>query len=180
MKLAWKFIVPLALFGGLLTLFYVSLSRDKQTLPSPFINKPAPQFSLPSMSDPSVKVTNGDFVGKPYVVNVWGTWCPGCLQEHPVLLQIAERGEVPMIGINWNDDPTRAAFYLKKKGDPYAFSGVDPDGRIAIDWGVYGAPETFLVGADGKVLYKHISPMTMQIWEQEFLPRLGAIKRTGE
>lgn len=172
MKSAWKFVVPLVLFAGLFALFYVSLNRDKVTLPSPYINKPAPQFTLPSLSDASVKVTNADFAGKPYVVNVWGTWCPGCMQEHSVLLQIAQRNEVPIIGINWNDDPARAALYLSKKGNPYSFTGIDPEGKIAIDWGVYGAPETFLVGADGKVLYKHISPMSIAIWEQEFLPRL--------
>ncbi len=172
MKNAWKFLTPLVLFAGVLTLFYVSLDRDKQTLPSPFINKPAPQFTLPSLSDSNVSISNQDFAGKPYVVNVWGTWCAGCLQEHPVLLQIARRAEVPLIGMNWNDDPARAALYLKKKGNPFAFTGVDPDGHIAIDWGVYGAPETFLVGADGKVLFKHISPLTMEIWEREFLPRI--------
>jgi cytochrome c biogenesis protein CcmG/thiol:disulfide interchange protein DsbE len=173
MKSNWKFILPLVLFAGVVVLFYQSLNRDKMTLPSPLIAKAAPQFTLPSLSDPAVKITNSDFAGKPYVVNVWGTWCPGCLQEHSVLQQIAARNEVPIVGINWNDDTARAALYLKKKGNPYAFPGFDPNGRIAIDWGVYGAPETFLVGADGKVLYKHISPMSLEVWEQEFLPRLG-------
>ena len=181
MRNAWKVGVPLVLFAGVFVLFYVSLGRDKQTLPSPFINKPAPQFTLTSLNDPSVKVTNADFAGKPYVFNVWGTWCPGCMQEHPVLLQIAKRNEAPIIGMNWNDDPARAALYLSKKGNPYAFTGVDDaEGGGAIDWGVYGAPETFLVGADGKVLYKHISPMTMEIWEKEFLPRLRSPGGTRE
>jgi cytochrome c biogenesis protein CcmG/thiol:disulfide interchange protein DsbE len=172
MKSNWKFLVPLVLFAGVVVLFYASLGRDKVTLPSPYIGKPAPQFSLPSLSDPSIKVSNSDLAGKPYVLNVWGTWCPGCLQEHSVLLQIAKRNEVPLIGLNWNDDLSRAALYLKKKGDPYSFSGFDQENRIAIDWGVYGAPETFLVDADGKVLFKHISPLSMAVWEKEFLPRL--------
>jgi len=172
MKNAWKFLVPLVLFVGLLTLFYVSLDRDKETLPSPLMGKAAPTFTLPSLSDAAVKISNSDFTGKPWVLNVWGTWCPGCLQEHAALLQIAKRGEVPIVGMSWNDDAARAAFYLKKKGNPYTFAGIDPDGLIAIDWGVYGAPETFLVGADGKVLYKHISPLTVEVWEKEFLPRL--------
>jgi cytochrome c biogenesis protein CcmG/thiol:disulfide interchange protein DsbE len=172
MKNAWKFVVPLLLFGGLFALFYVSLDRDKQTLPSPLIGKPAPSLSLPGLNDPETKFTNSDYAGKPWVLNVWGTWCPGCLHEHSTLLQIAERNEVPMVGMDWRDDAARAALYLKKKGNPYTFSGMDPEGSLAIDWGVYAAPETFLIGADGKVLYKLAGPMTMEIWEKEFLTRL--------
>ena len=172
MKNAWKFLIPLVVFSGVLVLFYVSLGRDKQTLPSPFIGKQAPSITMPSLSDGEVKFTNATYAGKPWVLNVWGTWCPGCMQEHPALLKIAERGEVPLVGMNWNDDPARAALYLKRKGNPFEFTGIDPDGSLAIDWGVYGAPETFLIGADGKVLYKHISPLTMEVWEKEFLPRI--------
>jgi len=180
MKSNWKFIVPLVLFAGVMVLFWASLDRDKATLPSPLIGKPAPQFSLPSMSDPAVKISNSDVAGKPYAVNVWGTWCPGCLQEHGALLQIAARKEVPMVGINWNDDPAQALLYLKRRGDPYTFNAVDPDGRTAIDWGVYGAPETFLVGADGKVLYKHVGVLTLEVWTSKFLPVLGAKSRDSE
>jgi len=180
MRKNWKFIVPLVLFAGVIVLFYASLSRDKLTLPSPLIGKPAPQFSLPNLSDPAALVSNSDFAGKPYVVNVWGTWCPGCLQEHGVLLEIAQRNEVPLIGINWRDDSARAAMYLKRKGNPFVGVGVDPESKVAIDWGVYGAPETFLVGADGKVLYKHIGPMNMEVWQQEFLPLVGPKQRDSE
>lgn len=172
MKKNWKFIVPLVLFAGVVVLFYASLNRDKETLPSPLIGKPAPQFSLPALDDPATQVANSAYAGKPYVVNVWGTWCPGCLQEHSVLLEIARRNEVPMIGIAWRDDSDRAALYLKKKGNPFVAVGVDPESRVAIDWGVYGAPETFLVGADGNVQYKHIGPMSLDVWQEEFLPRL--------
>jgi cytochrome c biogenesis protein CcmG/thiol:disulfide interchange protein DsbE len=180
MKSNWKFIVPLVLFLGVLVLFGASLDRDKATLPSPLIGKPAPPFSLPSMSDPAVKASNSDFAGKPYAVNVWGTWCPGCLQEHGALLQIAKRNEVPMIGINWRDDTAQASLYLKRKGNPFTFNGVDPDGRTAIDWGVYGAPETFLVGEDGTVLYKHVGPLTVEVWKEKFLPFLGPKQRDSE
>jgi cytochrome c biogenesis protein CcmG, thiol:disulfide interchange protein DsbE len=172
MKKNWKFIVPLVLFAGVVVLFYASLNRDKLTLPSPLIGKPAPQFSLPDLNDPAAQVANSTFAGKPYVVNVWGTWCPGCLQEHGVLLEIARRNEVPMIGISWRDDNARAALYLQKRGNPFVAVGVDPESRVAIDWGVYGAPETFLVGADGKVQYKHIGPMSLDVWQEEFVPRL--------
>ena len=180
MKSNWKFIVPLVLFAGVMVLFWASLDRDKATLPSPLIGKPAPQFSLPSMSDPAVKVSNADVAGKPYAVNVWGTWCPGCLQEHSALLQIAARKDVPIVGINWRDDPARASLYMKRKGDPYTFHGVDPDGRTAIDWGVYAAPETFLVGADGTVLHKHFGPLTVEVWTSKFLPLLASQTRDSK
>ena len=172
MKSNWKFILPIVLFAGVLVLFYASLDRDKQTLPSPYIGKQAPKFSLPSLSDAATRVTNADFAGKPYVVNVWGTWCPTCMQEHPVLLRIAKRNEVPLIGIDWQDDPARAALFLQTRGNPYTFTGFDPDGGIAIDWGVYLAPETFLVDGNGIVQYKHASALTMEVWEKEFVPRL--------
>jgi cytochrome c biogenesis protein CcmG, thiol:disulfide interchange protein DsbE len=172
MKSHWKFVLPLVLFLGVLVLFWASLDRDKATLPSAFLGKQAPQFSLPSMSDPAVKISSSDVAGKPYAVNVWGTWCPGCLQEHGALLQISKRNEVPIVGINWKDDSAQAALYLKRKGNPYAFNAVDADGRAAIDWGVYGAPETFLVGADGTVLYKHVGPLTVEVWKEKFVPFL--------
>jgi cytochrome c biogenesis protein CcmG/thiol:disulfide interchange protein DsbE len=180
MKSNWKFIIPLVLFGGVLVVFYASLDRDKATLPSALIDKPAPLFSLPSMEDPAVKVSNSDLAGKPYAVNVWGTWCPGCLREHAALMQIAKRNDVPLIGINWKDDTAQALLYLKRKGNPFAFNAVDADGRTAIDWGVYGAPETFLVSAQGKVIYKHVGEITVEIWKKNFVPLLGPKTRDSE
>jgi cytochrome c biogenesis protein CcmG, thiol:disulfide interchange protein DsbE len=166
----WRFLIPLALFAGVVLLFYVSLDRDKETLPSPLIGKPAPEFDLQRLEDPALKVTNREFAGRPYVVNVWATWCVGCRQEHETLLEIAKRGEVPIIGVNWKDDRELAMRWLRQLGDPYVMAGFDGEGRTAIDWGVYGAPETFLVDANGNVVYKHIAPMTMRVWEEEFLP----------
>jgi cytochrome c biogenesis protein CcmG/thiol:disulfide interchange protein DsbE len=167
-----KYLVPIGLFAVLVGFLYFGLGRDKQTLPSPFIGKPAPVFELPRLDDESKTFSNRELAGKPYVVNIWGTWCPGCRVEHGALMEISRRGEVPMIGVDWNDERERALSWLQQLGNPYTVTAFDAEGRIAIDWGAYGAPETFLVGADGKVLKKLAGPMTMEIWEQEFVPLL--------
>ncbi len=172
----WKFIVPFGLFAVLGAFLFVGLQRDPSYVPSPLIGKPAPQFSLPSLYDPSYPVSSAELQGRPWVLNVWGTWCGGCRQEHPVLMEIARRGEIPLIGLDWKDDSAAALKWLSDLGDPYAAVAADTVGRTAIDWGVYGAPETFLISADGIVLYKHIAPMTMQVWMTEFLPRIEAAK----
>ena len=170
----WKFIVPFGLFALLGVFLYIGLHRDPSYVPSPLIGKPAPQFTLPSLQDPAYPVSTKDLAGRPWVLNVWGTWCAGCRQEHPVLLQIARSTSVPIIGLDWKDDATEAQRWLAELGNPYAAVAFDSEGRVAIDWGVYGAPETFLIGADGKVLYKHIAPMTLEVWAKEFEPRIQA------
>lgn len=166
----WRYLIPMGLFATLVGFFFFSLDRDKATLPSPLIGKPAPAFALPRLDDPSQQVAASDFAGKPYVLNVWATWCVGCRQEHEALLQIARRGEVPIVGLNWKDDDALAQRWLRELGNPYVTVASDSEGRTAIDWGVYGAPETFLIDASGKVIYKHIAPLTLDIWEREFLP----------
>jgi cytochrome c biogenesis protein CcmG/thiol:disulfide interchange protein DsbE len=118
-------------------------------------------------------VASKDLAGRVWLLNVWGTWCGGCREEHPVLLAIARQNVAPMIGLDWKDDSAAALQWLKELGNPYSAVASDQEGRVAIDWGVYGAPETFLIGPDGKVLYKHIAPMTMDVWNKEFLPRIA-------
>jgi cytochrome c biogenesis protein CcmG/thiol:disulfide interchange protein DsbE len=167
-----KYLLPVGLFAALVGFLYWGLGRDKETLPSPLIGKTAPIFELTRLEDPAKTFSNTELAGKPYVLNVWGTWCVGCRQEHQALLEIAHRGEVPIVGLNWNDDREQAMNWLQQLGNPYAVSAFDGEGRVAIDWGVYGAPETFLIGANGKVIKKHIAPMTVEIWEQEFVPLL--------
>lgn len=168
----WRFIVPIGVFAALFIAFYAGLGRDTQTIQSPLIGKSAPTFQLPRVDDPTQKIGNADFAGKPYVLNVWGTWCVGCRQEHDVLLQIARRNEVPILGLNWNDQRDAAMQWLQQLGNPYTANAFDGEGRVAIDWGVYGAPETFLVDGNGVVIHKVIGPLNMQIWEQEFVPLL--------
>ncbi len=169
----WKFIVPFGLFLALGAFLFVGLHRDPSYVPSPLIGKPAPEFSLPSLQDAAYPVATKDLKGQTWVLNVWGTWCGGCRQEHDVLLEIARQNAVPLIGLNWKDDNAAAQGWLRELGNPYAAVAEDNIGRVAIDWGVYGAPETFLIGPDGIVLYKHIAPMTLEDWNKEFLPRIA-------
>jgi cytochrome c biogenesis protein CcmG/thiol:disulfide interchange protein DsbE len=175
----WKFLLPAVLFAALAALFIIGLNpqRDIHALPSPLIGKPAPQFTLTDVLDPSREVSSASLEGQVYVFNVWATWCAGCRQEHETLLAIAQQNVVPIVGLDWNDDRERATRWLKQLGNPYTQVGFDNEGRVAIDWGVYGAPETFLVDTHGQVLFKHIAPLTMEIWQQEFLPRIAAARR---
>jgi len=169
-----KFVVPLLLFVALGIFLFVGLFRDPRYVPSPLIGKPAPEFTLPSLQDAAYPVSSRELLGQPWVLNVWGTWCAGCRQEHDTLLAIAAQRAVPIVGLNWKDDNALAQRWLAQLGNPYNVVAEDREGRTAIDWGVYGAPETFLIGPDGIVLYKHIAPMTMEVWHKEFLPRIEA------
>lgn len=174
-----KYVVPFVLFVLLGVFLYVGLHKDPRYVPSPLIGKPAPEFTLPSLQDAAYTVSTQDLAGRPWVLNVWGTWCGGCRQEHDVLLAIARQNELPIVGLNWKDDNAAAQEWLRSLGNPYAVVAEDREGRTAIDWGVYGAPETFLIGPDGTVLYKHIAPMTMEVWNTEFRPRIQATQAGG-
>ena len=169
----WRFAVPITLFAALIAVFFIGLGRDVQTIPSPLIGKPAPVFELPRVEDPAQTVGTKDFAGKPYLLNVWATWCVGCRQEHEVLLEISRRGEIPIVGLNWKDQRELAQQWLNQLGNPYVANAFDNEGRVAIDWGVYGAPETFLIDASGQVAHKLVGPMSIQIWEKEFAPLLA-------
>lgn len=176
----WRFLVPVGLFGALLAVFYFTLGRDKETIPSPLIGKTAPTFELARLEDPDATIGTKDFAGQPYLLNVWATWCVGCRQEHDVLLQISRREEIPIVGLNWKDERELALRWLRELGNPYVGNAFDGEGRVAIDWGVYGAPETFLVDASGHVVHKLIGPMTMDIWQREFVPHLAAASGARE
>jgi cytochrome c biogenesis protein CcmG/thiol:disulfide interchange protein DsbE len=169
-----KYIVPFGLFAALGVFLFIGLHRDPSLIDSPLIGKQAPEFSLPSLQDPAFQVASKDLKGKTWVFNVWGTWCAGCRQEHETLVAISRQNVVPLIGLNWKDDDAAAQDWLRQLGNPYSAVAADHEGRVAIDWGVYGAPETFLIGPDGKVIFKHIAPMTMEVWIKEFLPRIAA------
>ena len=177
----WKFILPGAAFLALIVLFAFGLNpkRDLHYLPSPLIGKPAPQFALSDVLDPNRMVGNGALKGHVYLFNVWATWCSACREEHETLLAIARQNVVPILGLDWNDERDRAQQWLQQLGNPYQGVGFDDKGRVAINWGVYGAPETYLVDRQGRILYKHIAPMTMDVWNKEFLPRIAAARRGG-
>jgi cytochrome c biogenesis protein CcmG/thiol:disulfide interchange protein DsbE len=170
-----RYLAPVLAFAVLLPVLIFGLSRDPSELPSPYIGKPAPTFELPSVLDPERTVSSRDYAGRYALVNVWATWCVGCRHEHDFLLELAERDEVPIYGLNWRDERSEAARWLTQLGDPYVASAYDADGSVGIDWGVYGAPETFLIGPDGTVLHKHLSPLTEEIWQRDFVPKIAAL-----
>jgi cytochrome c biogenesis protein CcmG/thiol:disulfide interchange protein DsbE len=169
-----RFLIPLGLFGVLIVIFAIGIkdSPDKDIIPSPLIGRAAPSFSLPSLTDPTRRVSSAQLRGHWYLFNVWGTWCVSCRIEQPMLLKIKAAGVIPLVGLDWKDDSSTALSYLKQQGDPYQTIAVDQDGSEAIMWGVYGAPETFLVNPQGIVVYKYIGPITEQAWQNEILPRL--------
>lgn len=172
-----RFVVPGLFFIVLVGFFVAGLKKDPSLVPSPLIDRPAPALKLPEVGNPAAMVDTASLAGRPYVVNVWATWCTACRQEHETLLAIARGTDVPIIGLDWKDDEQAALRWLATLGNPYDHVAFDGDGRTGIDWGVYGAPETFLVGADGRVRFKQIGPMTMEVWQQEFLPRIGGAPR---
>ena len=173
-----RYLVPVFLFALLIIVLVNGLGKDPSQLPSPLLDKPAPQFELPSVTDPTKTVGSADFANEIALVNVWATWCVGCRQEHGFLMQLAETGTIPIIGLNWRDNRIEAQRYLQQLGNPYVDTAYDEDGRVGIDWGVYGAPETFLVGADGTVLFKQLGPLSWGLWEQNFVPLIEAAGNT--
>jgi cytochrome c biogenesis protein CcmG/thiol:disulfide interchange protein DsbE len=171
-------LLPLIVFLALATLLFagvrMSATRNPNDIPSPLIGKQAPAYSLPSLHEPDRQITDQDLRGRPYLLNVWGSWCPSCRIEHPIVTALARSGRVRVIGFNYKDEREDALRWLQQFGDPYEFSVVDRDGRKAIDFGVTAAPESFLIDAEGKVLYKVIGPITPDIIDEHILPRLGA------
>lgn len=173
-----RYIVPVAVFALLVPVLIFGLTRNPSELPSPLIDKPAPTFSLPGLRDPQITVGSADYAGDLALINVWATWCVGCRQEHEFLLTLAARSEIPIYGLNWRDRREDALAWLDTLGDPYVATAFDADAAVGIDWGVYGAPETFLVSADGRVLHKHLGPLTEGIWQEQFRPRIEAARET--
>ncbi len=172
-----RFVIPAAIFAILFIAFALMLRRtdegyDPTILASPLIGKPVPAFRVPRLDDPSKLVSSDDFKGSAYVLNVWGTWCVECRHEHPLLLKIASENVVPIVGLDAKDDLNAAQRWLQTLGNPYAAVGFDEDGRVALNLGVYGAPETFLIDEQGVVTYKLVGVLTPEIWEKEFLPRI--------
>jgi cytochrome c biogenesis protein CcmG/thiol:disulfide interchange protein DsbE len=171
-----RFLLPLGAFALLVVVLIVGLRHapQKSIIPSPLIGKSAPQFSLHNLSADETPVSAAELRGHWSLVNVWATWCPECRAEHEALLQIRREGQVPIIGIDWKDIDDDAQAWLSQLGNPYASVGTDHDGRVAIDWGVYAAPESFLINPDGVVVYKVIGAMTPEIWHQKCLPLIQA------
>ncbi len=167
---ATRALIPLGIFLALIALLFYGLQLDPRKVPSPLVDKPAPDFALPSLKDPGQTVTQDILKGKISLVNVWASWCPSCRQEHAELMRIARENDVQVIGFNWKDNRADGLKMLQQFGDPYVVSLYDPDNRAGIDWGVYGAPETFVVDQAGIIRHKRIGPIDRAVWESEILP----------
>ena len=164
-----RFLVPFG-FIALMVLLYMGLSLNPREIPSVFINKPAPEFSLPQLQYPEMKISNKDMLGKVWMFNVWATWCVSCRSEHKTLMALAKMGEVPIVGLNYKDEDEPARNWLKQLGNPYVVNAVDREGRVGIDYGVYGTPETFVIDKKGVIRHKHTGPIYYEQLEQELLP----------
>lgn len=169
-----RFFLPVVVFLALAAVLYIGVkhSPEKSSMVSALLGKPAPVFELPVLGEPGRTFNSRELAGRPWVMNVWGTWCVECRVEHDTLLAIAREGRVPLVGLNWKDDDEAAQQWLRALGNPYAVTAVDSEGRTAIDYGVYGAPETFFIDAAGLVQYRHVGAMTPEVWTREFLSRL--------
>lgn len=169
-----RFLVPILVFVALASVLYIGVrhSPNKSIMASALLGKPAPAFELPVLDEPGRVFSSRELAGRPWVLNVWGTWCVECREEHATLLEIARRNLVPMVGLNWKDEDTAASDWLTQLGNPYSVVAVDREGRTAIDFGVYGAPETFFIDAGGLIQFRHVGPMTAEVWEREFASRL--------
>ena len=165
-----RYAVPLALFLALAIFFAVGLTRDPRKVPSPLIDKPAPSFRLEQLHEPQRAFTPEDMKGKVWLLNVWASWCASCRIEHPLLVDMARGNLVTIVGLNYKDKREDAKAWLGKFGDPYAVSAWDIEGQVGIDYGVYGAPETFLIDKQGVIRYKQIGPITPEALEQKIVP----------
>jgi cytochrome c biogenesis protein CcmG/thiol:disulfide interchange protein DsbE len=167
---AARWSIPLAIFVILLAFLYVGLGRDPREVPSPLIGKPAPAFTLAQLHEPSRTLSTSDLKGRVWLLNVWASWCVSCRIEHPLLMQLAAAKLVPVYGLDYKDQPDAGRAWLAQNGNPYTASIVDRDGRVGIDYGVYGVPETFLIDKAGVVRYKQIGPLTAEALQQKILP----------
>lgn len=170
-----RFMLPLGIFILMVGLLGFGLTLDHKKIPSPLIDKPAPDFSLAKLYRPEQKLSNKDLLGQVWVLNVWASWCVSCRAEHAIITDLANRNLVDIVGLDYKDQPQDARRWLKQFGNPYSASLMDIEGRVGIDWGVYGVPETFIIGKDGYIKYKHIGPLTKQSLEREIMPVLHAL-----
>ena len=176
---ALRLAIPLVVFVVIVAFLWVGLSRDPREVPSPLVGKPAPAFELVQLSAPDKKLATADMKGQVWLLNVWASWCASCRDEHPLLLELAKANVVPVIGLNYKDKNDAGLAWLKQNGDPYRLSVVDADGRVGIDWGVYGVPETFVVDKSGVIRYKQIGPLTVESLQKKILPLVRELQQPG-
>lgn len=174
-SLRWS--IPLALFAVLVVFLWVGLGRDPHEVPSPLIGKPAPAFKLAQLHAPDKQLSTADLKGTVWLLNVWASWCVSCRVEHPLLLDFSKTNLIPVYGLDYKDKPDDGRAWLAQNGDPYTASIVDQDGRVGIDYGVYGVPETFLIDQDGIIRYKQIGPLTVEALKTKILPLARSLQK---
>ena len=172
-----RFLWPLAIFVLLVGFLAAGLQLNPREVPSPLVGKPAPAFELPVLQQTGSLFSPASMRGKVWLLNVWASWCASCRDEHPLLVDLSKQGVLPVLGLNYKDKNEDARRWLAQFGDPYQLSVVDADGRIGIDYGVYGVPETYLIDAEGVIRYKQIGAITAAILEQKILPLAMALKK---
>ena len=175
-----RYLIPLGIF--LVLVFFLAIGLrlgDPHELPSALVNKPAPAFRLQQLKAPAQTFSNEDVRGKVWLLNVWASWCVACREEHPYLLEYAKSGVVPIYGLNYKDNREDALAWLGGLGDPYTISGVDLDGRVGIDYGVYGATETYVIDQNGTIRLKHVGPIMPDVWSDKILPLVQELNRQG-
>lgn len=180
MTLNKSLLIPLVVFIVLVMFLALGFQlKDPHLLPSALIDKPFPEFELKDLHREELMRTRDDLLGEVSLVNVWATWCPNCIVEHPELMRISREEGVPLIGVNYNDDTAKALKWLQRYEDPFLFSIVDDEGTLAIDLGVYGAPETFVLDPRGVIRFRHVGPVTPEVWARELLPVIEYLKSGG-
>jgi cytochrome c biogenesis protein CcmG, thiol:disulfide interchange protein DsbE len=167
------------IFIALVTLLAIGLTLNPREVPSPLIGKPAPAFELPLLHEPDMRFSQKDMLGRVWILNVWASWCPPCLIEHPIVSELARSGLAPVVGLNYKDAREDALPWLSRNGDPYKISVQDAAGRIAIDYGVYGVPETYVIDRDGVIRFKHVGPLTPEVAERRIRPLLKELVARG-
>jgi cytochrome c biogenesis protein CcmG/thiol:disulfide interchange protein DsbE len=173
----WRYLAPLAVFLVLAGFLYVGLGLNPREVPSPLVDKPAPAFELAKLAQPDQTFSRDDMKGKVWMLNVWASWCTACREEHPLLVDIARQGTVPIVGLNYKDKPDAAKQWLAQWGDPYKLSVQDPVGRTGIEYGVYGVPETFVIDKNGVIRFKQIGPITPKVWQEKMLPLIRQLEQ---
>lgn len=168
---------PLVIFAGIAVVLGIGLTLNPREVPSPLIGKPVPTFSLPPVQGRTLGLSSADLKGEVSLVNVFASWCVACREEHPLLLELKQTGVVPIHGLNYKDRPEDAAKWLDDQGDPYTRTGADISGRVAIDWGVYGVPETFVIDRQGRIAYKQIGPLTPEVLKGTILPLIRRLRQ---
>jgi cytochrome c biogenesis protein CcmG/thiol:disulfide interchange protein DsbE len=173
-----KALIPLVLFAVLVGFLAVGLRLDPREVPSPLVNKPAPAFKIAQLEQPELQFSPEDLKGKVWMLNVWASWCVACRQEHPVLMDFARAQIAPLIGLDYKDQRKDALGVLKRSGNPYDITAFDADGRVGIDYGVYGVPESYVIDKAGVIRYKHIGPITTEALQKTIIPLINELKKT--